>query len=343
MSFRFSQASLFAGVGALLVVVALVIGAFALGMLPLSGNAAVGSNQIAFVSYRDGDAEIYVMNADGSGIKQLTENDSRDGFPSWSPDGRIVFVSDRDNDEEIEDIYVMNADGSGVEQLTDDCSNVTPVWSPDGDRIAFHSRGDIYVMNADGSGIEQLTGRVHASCAEVFFSDRDGDGLRELHRRKPDGNVELFTDYESMDWDYPAAHPSWSPDSARIVFDSRRDGDFEVYVMNADGSSVEQLTDHDRIDWWPAWSPDGERIAFTSDRDGHGGEIYVMNADGSGVVQLTDTDYDDSNPAWSPDGGRIAFRSNRDGDWGIYVMNADGSGVVRLAEGHSPAWSPLLE
>ena len=113
----------------------------------------------------------------------------------------------------------------------------------------------------------------------------------------------------------------------RIAFVSGRDGDSEIYVMNADGSGVSRLTDNPGRDWNPRWSPDGGRIAFTSDRDGDS-EIYVMNADGSGVSRLTDNSADDHNPSWSPDGGRIAFNSDRDGGWEIYVMNADGSGVT---------------
>ena len=137
--------------------------------------------------------------------------------------------------------------------------------------------------------------------------------------------------------------PTWSPDGRRIAFGSDRDGNREIYVMNADGSGVTRLTDNDAIDSGPAWSPDGRRIAFSSTRDGRF-EVYVMNADGSGVTRLTDNDAFDWHPAWSPDGRHIAFQSNRDGNWEIYVMNGDGSGVTRLtyngAADGSPAWSP---
>ena len=358
MSFRFVQTRWFAGVGALLVVVVIgmVVGAFALGVYPSSGEAAIASipdrdldsvsGRIAFVSARDGDADIYVMNADGSGVVRLTDNDSSDLDPAWSPDGgRIVFVSDRDNDVEKYDIYVMNADGSGVEQLTDGCGNNAPAWSPDGDRIGFTSRGDIYVMNADGSGVVQLTGAPRDSCSQLFVSVRDGEPAWYL--RKADGSVELFTDYDSMNWNSVDSGPEWSPDGSRIALQSIRDDEFGVYVMNADGSGFEQLNENDgRFVWGVAWAPDGGRVAFSSGRELDIGdmEVYVMNADGSGVVRLTDNEHGDYEPAWSPDGSRIAFASRRDGGAGtIFVMNADGSGVVRLADGHSPAWSPLLE
>lgn len=342
MNRRFSQARWFAGVVALLVLVGVIVGAFALGMLPLSGDAALGPGRIAFVSDRDGDAEIYMMNSDGSGLVQLTDDDSSDLFPAWSQDGnRIAFASNRGNDAKFYDIYVMNSDGSDVEQLTDGCSNGQLAWSSDGDRIAFTSRGGIYVIDSDGGNAVQLMGTPHASCEQLFFSDLDGDGNDEVYRRNPDGTVELFTDYESIF--LGDGFPAWSPDGRRIAFASGRNGNgLAVYVINVDGTGVERLTDNEYVNLDPAWSPDGSRIAFVSNRDGDD-EIYVMNADGTGVVRLTENEYPDEVPSWSPDGGRIAFQSDRDGASRIFVMNADGTGVERLEKGHSPAWSPVLE
>lgn len=146
-------------------------------------------------------------------------------------------------------------------------------------------------MNADGSGVTRLT---HT-------------GFR-------------------LDWQH-----TWNPDGERIAFSSRRDGDFEIYVMNADGTGLARLTDNDAADKHPAWSPDGQRIAFDSNRDGTW-EIYVMNADGDGLARLTYDDADDGSfwalrPVWSPDGKRIAFHSKRDGNWEIYVMSAGGEPV----------------
>ena len=135
-----------------------------------------------------------------------------------------------------------------------------------------------------------------------------------------------------------------APASGRIAFYSDRDGDMGgIYVMNADGSGMEQLPESSLVSD-PVWSPDGQRIAFTSDRDGDNGNVYVMNADGSGVEQLTDNEFGDWVPAWSPDGGRIAYVSRRDLDWEVYVMNADGTGVLQLTDNEyydgATAWSP---
>jgi Tol biopolymer transport system component len=262
--------------------------------------------RIAFQSLRNGNDDIYVMNADGSGLTRLTEDPGADWDPNWSPDGkRIAFASNRDGNWEI---YVMNADGTGQANLTNHAAQEDMYldWSPDGTRIVFYSnrdnKRDIYVMNADGSGVTQLT------------SD---PGL-----------------------DY---YPNWSPDGRRIAFTSDRDGNQEIYLMNVDGSGVTRLTNDPADDWLPAWSPDGKRIAFNSSRDGNQ-EIYAMSADGSDVVRLTSNGADDYAAAWSPDGMCIAFHSYRDSDGEIYVMNADGTGQTNLtqnpARDTSPDWFP---
>ena len=219
------------------------------------------SGRIAFTSYRDGNWEIYVMNANGSGQTRLTNNPARDWDPASSPDGsQIAFTSDRDGNPQI---YMMNADGSGQTRLTNNTAyDERPAWSPHGSRIAFTSSRDgndeIYAMNADGSGQTRLTNN------------------------------------SSPDFD-----PAWSPDGSKIAFESDRDGNMEVYVMNADGSGQTRLTNNPARDMEPAWSPDGSKMAFESDRDGNL-EVYVMNADGSGQTLLTNDPADDWAPAWSP-------------------------------------------
>ncbi|MGH2765470.1 MAG: TolB family protein, partial [Actinomycetota bacterium] len=140
--------------------------------------------------------------------------------------------------------------------------------------------------------------------------------------------------------------PAWSPDGSKIAFSTDRDGNLEIYVMNAaDGSGQTNLTNDGEDDREPGWAPDGSRIAFRANRGGF--EIYVMNADGSGQTNLTNSPGGDVSPTWSPDGTRIAFATSRLGFNEIFVMNADGSGQTDLtnnlpASDGSPDWQRMF-
>jgi TolB protein len=129
----------------------------------------------------------------------------------------------------------------------------------------------------------------------------------------------------------------------KIVFDSDRSGNYDVYAMNPDGSGVTDLTNNAADDASAAWSPDGTKVAFSSGRSGNF-DIWVMNADGTGLDQLTHKSAFDAFPAWSPDGTKIAFESTRSGNYDVYSMNADGTGVVQLTKkpqtDELPTWSP---
>src|SRR5439155_1680075 len=158
---------------------------------------------IAFHSNRNGNVQIFVMNADGSHVTLVTNNTALNFGPVWSPDGtRIVFSSNVGGDFQI---YVIDADGTGMTQITNAAQAFNPVWSPDGRQIAFTSNRDgnfdVFVMNADGTGVTQLN---------------SGD----------------FTDDD----------PVWSPDGKKIAFQSTRDGHEEIYIMNADGTGQTRLT-----------------------------------------------------------------------------------------------------
>ena len=132
--------------------------------------------------------------------------------------------------------------------------------------------------------------------------------------------------------------------NTKIAFTSRRDGNWEIYTMNPDGTDLINLTNHPVADFHPSWSPDGTKIAFGSNRDGNW-EIYTMNPDGTDLINLTNHPADDYHSSWAPDGTKIAFGSNRDGNEEIYTMNIDGTDTVRLTNHPSvdifPAWSPV--
>jgi len=130
--------------------------------------------------------------------------------------------------------------------------------------------------------------------------------------------------------------------NGKIAFSSDRDGNYEIYVMNPDGSGQTRLTTNNSKEEHPNWSPDGTKIAFSSNSDGNW-EIYVMNSNGSGQTNLTKNYAADEQPSFSPDGTKITFTSNRDGNNEIYVMNSDSSGQMRLTNNNTnderPSWS----
>lgn len=251
--------------------------------------------------------------------------------------GKIAFASDRDGNLEI---YVMDTNGSNVARLTDNPGpDITPAWSPDGQRIAFGRPYPlrVYVMNSDGSGVTRLSD----GASPVWSPDGTRiafEWQREIYLMSPTGSnrIRLTDTPEGY-----AFSPVWSPDGTRIAFASSRIGqasDVELYTINADGSGLDRLTNDARQQSvTPTWSPDGTRIAFV-----RGADIYAVNADGTNDGRLVENAH---SPAWSPDGTRIAFVSERDGNDEIYVMNADGSGQTRLtdnlAHDNFPAWSPV--
>ena len=264
--------------------------------------------KILFWSNRDGNQQIYSMDADGSNQINISDNAFNDSQPRWSPDGsRVIFKTTRDGNMEI---YVMNADGSNPINLTNDVGiDRYPSWSPDGSQIVFDTtrdggNRDIYVMDADGSNPTRLT-------------------------------TDAAVDY--------GAH--WSPDGTQIVFATQRDGGDQIYVMDADGSNQTRLTNTAAANYHARFSPDGTQIVFMSQRDGND-EVYVMDADGSNQTRLTNNAATDTVPYWSPDGTQIVFMSNRDGNQEIYVMDADGSNQTNVSntpgnEGE-PSWGESI-
>ena len=266
------------------------------------------SDEVVFVSNRDGNNEIYIQTADGE-IINITNHPAEDLYPTWSPNGAfIAFVSNRDGHQDIyridvQDLSILQL--GEVTRLTNDPSNENhPSFSPDSVHIAYTSNlagdNDIWIMNVDGTQKRQVTFDV---ASEI--------------------------------------QPTWSPDGSRIAYTTTVDGNREIAVLDVGSTSfITNLTGEPSNESEPSWSPDGSRIVFTSDRFGDN-DIFTMNAnDGSNVVQLTTDTANDSQPSWARDSQKIFFTSNREGGNNIFSMNAnDGSQVSTLTP---PAGANIL-
>jgi Tol biopolymer transport system component len=301
--------------------------------IPATDTRARGSAESGVIAFgvrdsSDGDDnfEVFLVNADGSGLRNLTRARDRDDFLSgWSPDGSELSY-DRSCFRGVPcepGIHVIRVDGTGERRLTRGERDFGADWSPDGRTITFNRGSRIYTMRADGSDLRVLTEGENPEWAPdgqsiafhrdagIYVMNREGSKQRRL--AGPCGPEPCVL--------------SWSPDGRRLAF-AQETG---IYVVNVDGGRPRLLAARG---WGPVWSPAGGKIAFDSSKG-----LYTMNADGSGLRRLARIA---SGPAWSPDGGRIAFTVETGPNYGLSVMNSDGSGRKRLVElaAGGAAWSP---
>jgi TolB protein len=283
--------------------------------------------------------EIYLMNGDGTDQRRITTNEVADLFPSLSPDGsKILFESTRrrapDDPANVSDLFVMNSDGTEQTWLVRGSS---ATWSPDGTSIAFHasasgkgrpvlpfpgaatSDSDIFV-----AGVRDLL----EGKARPRNLTNNPDAIDDDADWSPDGRLILFTSHATTDTTQNATTaeiytmpvgggtrvrltdnkeeeraPAWSPDGKRILFCCRRGGkaDFDLCVMNADGSGERRITGNPIGDLTPTWSPDGKKIAFHRRMGAPGTgafQIFLINPDGTGEIQLTNTPGLNGFPNW---------------------------------------------
>lgn len=254
------------------------------------------------------------------------------------PVGKIAFTC---YIKQIDQICLMNADGTDRKQLTNlEATAYYASISPDGQTIYFSSRRsggfEIYSININGDGLQRLTREIGSLYApelspngEWIVYTNNGNGLWVM---KPDGsNPHAITSSDDID-------PTWSADGSMIAFASSRAGVRQLFIMNADGSNVYQVTNLKEMGGRSSWSPDGTRLAFYAGPFGDH-NIYIVNVDGTGLVQLTNGG-DNLGPSWSADGNWIAFASFRDGNNEIYIIHPDGTGLTRLTNSPISDWQP---
>jgi Tol biopolymer transport system component len=278
------------------------------------------NGKIAFTSDRDGNPEIYVMNADGTNQVRLTNNSVLDDHATWSPDGtKLAFLSQRASGEFA--VFQMHGDGTGKTEITP-VSYQPPnklgwdywsmSWSPDGSQITFQDGRAIYIVNADGSSRRFLTRGIQPAWSpdgsKILFSNQPVFFYYWLFTIRPDG-----TDLQALPGAAPYVDtaPTWSPSGDRIVFQGWDWANFEdLVVANADGTNRQTFSSgcYDNPGGlcgglnFPDWSPDGSKIVFCLDAyaDNVDPEIWVKNVTGDGLTQLTNTTGNNVNPSWQP-------------------------------------------
>lgn len=277
-------------------------------------------------------AEIYLMNGDGTNIRQVTHNTTGENFPVLSPDGkRILFESNRLRKESDPvnwmSLHVMNVDGTGETSLVPGNS---ASWSPDSKSIVFHA-------SASGNGklISNLPGAA-AIDSDIFILNVDDFVTKKIPPKNITNSPNAIDD-----------DPDWSPDGRKIAFTSHAVTDdqtnsvtAEIYIKKANGKGKSRrLTNNKEEERAPDWSPDGKYIVY-SGRKGEVAEgrlfgtfeICIMNSDGSSEKRITNNKVPETTVMWSPDGKQLIFHRavGGVGQFQLFTINADGTGEKQI-------------
>lgn len=265
------------------------------------GERPFFTSKIVYVSNRDGNEEINIMDYDGSRKRRITFNNYIDAFPSWSMDNeKVIYTSYKNNNP---DLYIFHLYTGKTELISSQGANFSADWSPEGDKL-------VYTSTKSGN-------------AEIYVMD--------MKTRKE----KRLTFNQTID-----TTPSWSPNGREIAFTSQRSGTPQIYIMDAEGTNVRRITYEGTYHDSPVWSPDGTRLAFVS-RIENRFDIYVYNLKNNSIIKLTERAGRNENPSWSPDGRHLVFSSTRSGNYQLYLVDYDGKNLKQLTfsgDNKMPKW-----
>ena len=262
---------------------------------------------------------------------------------------RIAFVSDVGGG--AKEIYLMDYDGYTPVLITGNRSiNLSPRWSPDGNRIAYTSyrdnNPDLFLLDLRSGRRGPISKTPGLNVAPAWSPDgqwlvvsKSAGGGTNLYLMRADGSGERRLTFGSG----ISISASFSPNGQQIAFASDQGGNPQIYVMDITGANLQRLTFRGTYNVSPRWSPRGDKIAYVA-REGGAMDIWVMDANGQNAQRLTDGIGHNEEPAWAPGGRHLAFTSSRDGRRNIYRIFADGTGLTRLTsngrDNYLPDWSP---
>ncbi|MCP5103625.1 MAG: Tol-Pal system beta propeller repeat protein TolB [bacterium] len=265
------------------------------------GEKPIFTSKAVFISDRDGNKEIYIMDYDGKRPMRITYNQDLDMLPSWSTDKeKILYTSYRKGNP---DLYMFHLYTGKTELVSTGQANYSADWTREGDRI-------VYTSTRSGN-------------AEIYIKD-----MKTRKEKRLTFNRAIDTS------------PSWSPSGREVAFISNRGGTAQVYIMDAEGSNIRRITNEGTRHDSPEWSPDGTQLAYTL-MIGGGIDIYIYNLKNNTIAKLTENAWRNENPSWSPDGRHIVFSSNRTGRYQLYTVDYDGANLRQLTsrgENKMPGW-----
>ncbi len=259
-------------------------------MMKYFGEKPLFVSKIVFISNRDGNEEIYIMDYDGKRKRRITYNDYIDSFPSWSIDNeKILYTSYKKKNP---DLYSFSIYTGKTGLISSGGANYSADWSPEGDQVVYTS--------------------TKSRNAEIYIKNmKTGTEKRLTFNRVIDTS------------------PCWSPNGREICFTSQRSGTPQIYIMDAEGTNIRRITFQGTYHDSPSWAPDGIRIAYVS-RVEYRFDIYVYNLKSNTIIKLTERAGRNENPSWSPDGRHLVFSSTRNGSYQLYIIDYDGSNLRQL-------------